>query len=195
MILNLYLTIYKIEYWLNFKRKKHMKNILEVCLSPDLGGLEIHVKDLTKFLSIKAVLNPKGKLKELFQKENIPFETIGRYSFIKLAEIIDENIKGSKEHTTTNGKLCVNFANLLKEENLKNAIFEGKQISLKKSLEPCPYFTQISRTTRKVSVITCSTIGFLRECCLNDCKYSSISSIEFHFPVEALSECRPYTMY
>ena len=51
------------------------------------------------------------------------------------AEIIDENIKGSKEHTTTNGKLCVNFANLLKEENLKNAIFEGKQISLKKSLD------------------------------------------------------------
>ena len=50
------------------------------------------------------------------------------------AEIIDENIKGSKEHTTTNGKLCVNFANLLKEENLKNAIFEGKQISLKESL-------------------------------------------------------------
>ena len=51
------------------------------------------------------------------------------------AEIIDENIKGSKEHTTTNGKLCVNFANLLKEENLKNTIFEGKQISLKKSLD------------------------------------------------------------
>jgi len=51
------------------------------------------------------------------------------------AEIIDENIKGSKEHTTTNGKLCVNFANLLKEENLKNAIFEGKQILLKESLD------------------------------------------------------------
>ena len=49
-------------------------------------------------------------------------------------QIMDENIKGSKEHKTTNGKLCVNFANLLKEENLKNAIFEGKQISLKESL-------------------------------------------------------------
>ena len=35
------------------------------------------------------------------------------------AEIIDENIKGSKEHETTNGKLCINFANLLKKENLK----------------------------------------------------------------------------
>lgn len=51
------------------------------------------------------------------------------------AEIIDENIKGSKEHETTNGKLCINFANLLKEKNLKNAIFEGKQILLKESLD------------------------------------------------------------
>lgn len=49
-------------------------------------------------------------------------------------QIIDENIKGSKEHKTTNGKLCVNFANLLKEENLKNAFFEGKEISLEESL-------------------------------------------------------------
>ncbi|PUE63995.1 molybdopterin-dependent oxidoreductase [Arcobacter caeni] len=51
------------------------------------------------------------------------------------AEIIDENIKGSKEHETTNGKLCINFANLLKEENLKNSIFKQKQISLKESLD------------------------------------------------------------
>lgn len=49
-------------------------------------------------------------------------------------QIIDENIKGSKEHKTTNGKLCVNFANLLKEENLKKAFFEGKEISLEESL-------------------------------------------------------------
>jgi anaerobic selenocysteine-containing dehydrogenase len=49
-------------------------------------------------------------------------------------QIIDGNIKGSKEHKTTNGKLCVNFANLLKEENLSNAIFEGKKISLEESL-------------------------------------------------------------
>ena len=49
-------------------------------------------------------------------------------------QIIDGNIKGSKEHKTTNGKLCVNFANLLKEENLSSAIFEGKKISLEESL-------------------------------------------------------------
>ena len=119
MILNLYLTIYKIEYWLNFKRKKHMKNILEVCLSPDLGGLEIHVKDLTKFLSIKAVLNPKGKLKELFQKENIPFETIGRYSFIKLSKIIDENDIDIVHLNWTKDIPIVVFAKLLSKRKPK----------------------------------------------------------------------------
>ena len=49
-------------------------------------------------------------------------------------QLIDENIKGSKEHKTTNGKLCVNFANLLKEENIKDAKFQGENISLDESL-------------------------------------------------------------
>lgn len=51
------------------------------------------------------------------------------------AEIIEENIKGSKEHKTTNGKLCVNFANLLKEENLETAYFNNEKISLNESLK------------------------------------------------------------
>lgn len=50
------------------------------------------------------------------------------------AELIEENIKGSKEHKTTNGKLCVNFANLLKEENLETAYFNNEKISLDESL-------------------------------------------------------------
>lgn len=49
-------------------------------------------------------------------------------------QMIDGNIKGSKEHKTTNGKLCVNFANLLKEDNLKKSFFEGNEISLEESL-------------------------------------------------------------
>ncbi len=49
-------------------------------------------------------------------------------------KMIEENIKGSKEHKLTNGKLCVNFANLLKEENLSNSIFQGEKISLDESL-------------------------------------------------------------
>ena len=47
------------------------------------------------------------------------------------AELIDENIKGSKNNLVTNGKLCVNFANLLKEENLKTSFFEKKNFHWK----------------------------------------------------------------
>ena len=68
-----------------------MKNILEVCLSPDFGGLELHMRDFTKFLDAKAVLNPKGKLKEKFDEHGLSYTTIGRRSFLKLAKIIDEN--------------------------------------------------------------------------------------------------------
>jgi anaerobic selenocysteine-containing dehydrogenase len=49
-------------------------------------------------------------------------------------QMIDGNVKGSKEHKTTNGKLCINFANLLKEKNLSTAIFQGEEVSLAKSL-------------------------------------------------------------
>ena len=48
--------------------------------------------------------------------------------------MIDENIKGSKENLVTNGKLCINFANLLKVENLQTAFYENKEISLDESL-------------------------------------------------------------
>lgn len=68
-----------------------MKQILEVCLSPDFGGLELHMRDFTKFLGAKAVLNPNGKLKEKFDEQGLSYSTIGRRSFLKLAKIIDEN--------------------------------------------------------------------------------------------------------
>lgn len=51
------------------------------------------------------------------------------------AEIIDDNIKGSKENFVTNGKLCVNFANLLKEPTLQSAFYQKKEISLEESLD------------------------------------------------------------
>jgi len=51
------------------------------------------------------------------------------------AQIIDGKIKGSKEHFTTNGKLCVNFANLLNEDFLDTAKFQGKDISLDNALD------------------------------------------------------------
>ena len=48
---------------------------------------------------------------------------------------IDGDIKGSGEHEITNKKLCVNFANLLKQEKLENSYYEEKKISLNESLE------------------------------------------------------------
>ena len=52
-------------------------------------------------------------------------------------EAIYENdtCKGSKEHKVTNGKLCVNFANLLKEDFLTNAYIENEKTSLDTALK------------------------------------------------------------
>jgi glycosyltransferase involved in cell wall biosynthesis len=86
------LTTKKVEYRAyKLKKRIKMKNILEVCLSPDYGGLELHMKDLTKFLKAKAVINKHGKLKEKFDNEKIPYFEMGRYNFIKLAKMIDDN--------------------------------------------------------------------------------------------------------
>ena len=51
------------------------------------------------------------------------------------ANYIDEKCKPSREHFITDGKLCVKFAHLLKENNLKSAIHEGRNIELNDALE------------------------------------------------------------
>lgn len=68
-----------------------MENVLEVCLSPDLGGLELYVKQLVGFTGTNLVVNKKSRLKETFKSENLPFYEMGRYNFIKLAKLIDKN--------------------------------------------------------------------------------------------------------
>ena len=50
------------------------------------------------------------------------------------AQNVDGIIKGSSE-AITNKKLCVNFASLLKEDNLKTAKFQNEDISLEKALD------------------------------------------------------------
>ena len=50
-----------------------MKKILEVCLSPDLGGLELYMKNITKYLNSPAVINKKSKLKSVFENEKINY--------------------------------------------------------------------------------------------------------------------------
>ncbi|MDN5126546.1 glycosyltransferase family 4 protein [Aliarcobacter butzleri] len=67
-----------------------MKKILEVCLSPDLGGLELYMKNITKYLDVTAVINKKAKLKDIFEKEEINHFVLSRYNFYKLSKIIDK---------------------------------------------------------------------------------------------------------
>ena len=68
-----------------------MKKILEVCLSPDLGGLELHVKHIATNLHYKSVLVKNGKLENAYKKEGLEHFAISRYNFFALAKIIDEN--------------------------------------------------------------------------------------------------------
>lgn len=77
-------------------------NILQLCLSPDLGGLELYVKRLASFLADRAnlvcVLNEKGRLREAFEGEARPFIGAARPSVFglyfaakRLARIIDDH--------------------------------------------------------------------------------------------------------
>jgi hypothetical protein len=67
------------------------KNILELCLSPDLGGLELYMVRASHFLNAYSVINVNGKLESYYQNTDVHYSKIGRYSFIKLARLIDEN--------------------------------------------------------------------------------------------------------
>ena len=79
-----------------------MKNILELCLSPDAGGLELYMVRASHFLHDKAnvlsVINEVGKLEQYYEGADYKYKKIKRYpvflSFLsakKLARIIDEN--------------------------------------------------------------------------------------------------------
>lgn len=78
------------------------KNILELCLSPDLGGLELYMVRASHFLHDKtkviSVINEAGKLEQYYKDTPYAYEKIKRrnvfLSFLsasKLARIIDEN--------------------------------------------------------------------------------------------------------
>lgn len=76
--------------------------ILELCLSPDLGGLELYMfrtaKELSARHQVLAVINKKARLKQYLQNENIKlielprsFRSLPIISAFKLASIIDKN--------------------------------------------------------------------------------------------------------
>ena len=117
---NLDLTTKKVEYRLKInKLKSSMKKVLEVCLSPDLGGLELYMKNITKYLNSNAVINKNSKLKNIFESEKINYFELSRYNFLKLAKIIDkEKIDIIHLHWTKDIPVVV-FAKLLSKRKPK----------------------------------------------------------------------------
>lgn len=76
-------------------------NILELCLSPDLGGLELYVvntcRELSKKDNVTAIVNEGGKIKVRLKSLNVEVFYLNYYSKVlpiiaarKLAKIIDE---------------------------------------------------------------------------------------------------------
>lgn len=77
------------------------QNILQLCLSPDLGGLELYMQRISSYLkdktNVTCVVNEKGKLPQALKKENINYIPIKRQtklmSFMTsktVSKIIDE---------------------------------------------------------------------------------------------------------
>ncbi len=78
------------------------KNILELCLSPDLGGLELYMVRASHYLHDKvnmlSVINESGKLEQYYKDSEYNYIKIERHSTLfsfltakTLAKIIDEN--------------------------------------------------------------------------------------------------------
>ncbi|PPK60184.1 glycosyltransferase involved in cell wall biosynthesis [Malaciobacter marinus] len=75
------------------------KNILEVCLSPDLGGLELYMSNCSKYLSkefnVYNAISKNSKLENYFKNEKNIFilkrkSSFSLYLALKLAKIIDK---------------------------------------------------------------------------------------------------------
>lgn len=82
------------------KARFTVMKIMELCLSPDLGGLELYVYRASMKLAetdkVHAVINQKGKLAERFRDTDLPvsyldkgFKVLPLFSALKLAGIID----------------------------------------------------------------------------------------------------------
>jgi glycosyltransferase involved in cell wall biosynthesis len=76
------------------------RNLLELCLSPDLGGLELYMmrcaRALEEDFNVISVLHPKGKLLSYFENSGYAYETLEKKSNLlmfgaarKLARLID----------------------------------------------------------------------------------------------------------
>jgi len=71
-----------------------MKNILELCLSPDLGGLELFMVKCYKHFNANIVVSPNKKLDKYINGDKLLLKRSKFFPFIpawKLAKYIDEN--------------------------------------------------------------------------------------------------------
>ena len=80
-----------------------MRKILELCLSPDIGGLELYMVRASHYLhesemDVVSVINESGKLEQYYKDTKYKYEKIKRSSTLlsfltakKLAKIIDDN--------------------------------------------------------------------------------------------------------
>jgi len=77
------------------------KKILELCMSPDLGGLELYFLRLSEYLhkegEVFAIVNEKGKLLESVKKVQLPYKSYKRAKGLstlflakKIAKLVDE---------------------------------------------------------------------------------------------------------
>ena len=95
------------------------KNILEICLSPDAGGLELYMMKLSEYLhqkiSLISVINKSGKLQKYYEQKSLPYVALEKRSTLlsfvsarELAKIIDANkIDVLHLHWTKDLLVCV----------------------------------------------------------------------------------------
>lgn len=73
-----------------------------------------------------------------------------------------ENIKGSKQNFVTNGKLCVNFANLLKQEYLTSARYKNKNIKLDEALNILVDKLKVSESSKTLFYKGSGNLGLMQ---------------------------------
>ncbi len=108
---------------------KKNKNILEVCFSPDLGGLELYMqncaKDLSTDFNVLSVINKNSKLKNYFENSDYSFVELKRKNSFsialiwKLSKVIDEHNTDIIHFHWTKDLPVIVFAKLLSKQNPK----------------------------------------------------------------------------
>lgn len=118
--------------------------ICELCLSPDLGGLELYMMRASRYLgdTCISVINEKGKLKSYYEESPYRFATLKRRSVLlswlnarKLARIIDdEEIDLLHLHWTKDLPLSI-MAKLLSKRRPK--VVQSRHMTMTRFKDDC----------------------------------------------------------